>query len=292
MYIGSTLPMDGTFMSEEAIEITSMASLERVLLTLGKSFGGEAIWWRGHADANWRLKPGAFRDGPNDGKDIEEALIRNFRTRAIGRLGHRPIPSSEFEWLLLAQHYGLPTRLLDWTENLLTALYFAVSEKRFQAKSIGADGCIWAISPTVLNEHESNPDFPDNAIKGLIDAEEPTVQAMSMKAFGFSVGAIVRRFPQLDPVVPNRLNFPRVLALASVEMDERIVAQAGRFTIHEPGCGMEELKRNRAYLHKFLVPADYKSELRTLLKLMGIRNWNLFPDLQSLAEGLKEHDFM
>jgi FRG domain len=277
-------------MSEEAI--TSMASLERIVVALEKTFGGETIWWRGHAEANWTLKPGAFRSAVEDGESNETALIDHFRMRAIGRLGHRPKPSSEFEWLLLAQHYGLPTRLLDWTESPLTALYFAVSEKPVEADDIKVDGCLWAISPTLFNEHESNPGFPDMAQKGLIQADEPTVQAMAMRAFGLGTGAIIRRFPHLALNAANRLNLPKMLALASVEMDERIVAQSGRFTIHEPGCGIEDHRGSKAYLHKFLIPAVGKDRILELLKWMGIRKWNLFPDLQSLAEGLKRSDFM
>lgn len=168
----------------------------------------------------------------------------------------------------------------------LTALYFAVCEGN------EVDWCLWAISPTVLNERESNPKFPDKAIKGLIEAGEPTVQAMALKAFGLGVDAILERFPRLEQLGQNRLNSPRVLALSSVEMDERIVAQAGRFTIHEPGCGIECLEGHSSYLHKFLVPAAGKDRLRTLLKWMGIQKWNLFPDLQALAEGLKRSEFM
>jgi hypothetical protein len=54
---------------------------------------------------------------------------------------------------------------------------------------------------------------------------------------------------------------------------------------------LENLPGHEKFLHKFLIPANEKSNLLEFLKLMGIRRWNLFPDLQTLAEGLKNEEF-
>jgi FRG domain-containing protein len=68
----------------------------------------------------------------------ERRLLDEFKRRA--RIFLPSPPSSDWEWLVLAQHFGLPTRLLDWTENPLVALYFAVGDQQQMAN----DGMIYA----------------------------------------------------------------------------------------------------------------------------------------------------
>jgi hypothetical protein len=83
----------------------------------------EPKWFRGEPNINTALMPTLYRDGfaPH-----ENALLQMFRARASGF--HDAVPMREHidQWLFLARHAGLPTRLLDWSESALIALYFAL----------------------------------------------------------------------------------------------------------------------------------------------------------------------
>jgi len=106
-----------------------------------------------------------------------------------------------------------------------------------------------------------------------------------MQAHGFTAEAIRRT---LFPDEPQLRALPTVVALGAAELDERIVAQSGRFTIHAIANEIEELPESTGYLRKFLIPANEKGALNYRLQMMGIRPWNLFPDLQCLAQGLRQ----
>ena len=83
-------------------------------------------YYRGHSNVDYKLKPtiGRFEIKNGTRIDFEQRLLNVFKQWAFPFLSFRP--DNDFEWLLLAQHHSLPTRLLDWSGNALVGLYFAV----------------------------------------------------------------------------------------------------------------------------------------------------------------------
>lgn len=100
--------------------------------------------FRGHSSCFWHLEAGVHRLLKNAKPDLsslinqERRFLNEFKRRA--RIFLQSSPSSDWEWMVLAQHFGLPTRMLDWTENPLVALYFAVKDR----SQMSSDGVLYA----------------------------------------------------------------------------------------------------------------------------------------------------
>jgi len=95
--------------------------------------------FRGHSHPDYQLVPSVGRvdHTSRDRAKYESSLVAMFRRSALPHLV--ATPRNKWEWLSLAQHHGLPTRLLDWTFNPMVALYFAIED------NIDHDAVIFAL---------------------------------------------------------------------------------------------------------------------------------------------------
>ena len=217
----------------------------------------EGIWWRGQPETGLLLKPKIFRDYYSRS---EADLIFNFVQQAPMRYTASKWPTESYNQLLLMQHYGLPTRLLDWSQGFHIALYFAVNEDR-QDKPAS----LWALNPYKLNHVNTTK-------SGIFRPEENEIQEIVNKAFK----------------LPDSHRGDRVIAMSGQEHDLRMLVQWSVFTIHESETEMEKLPSKDEFLREIVIPAEDRIPLRQALKTMGILRSRLFPDLQSLAESLIE----
>lgn len=96
--------------------------------------------FRGHSHSGYQLVPsvGRLRHTSRSRAKLESSLLATFERQALPHL--TSTPRNKWEWLSLAQHHGLPTRLLDWTFNPLVALYFAVED------NLDQDAVIFALN--------------------------------------------------------------------------------------------------------------------------------------------------
>jgi hypothetical protein len=168
------------------------------------------------------------------------------------------------------QHHGCPTRLLDWSDSILVALYFAVMNDIHMRE----DGEIWCLHPGALNLHATG----HFGIEGDDSADVTTLAADATKEFDPS--GEQKSETELLPEYP--------IAIAPSLWFRRGVNQLSRFTIHpKPGQG-RKIEETLSYpnLVRYLIPNRKKQELKDVLCFLGIRPDTMFPDLDGLSHGV------
>jgi hypothetical protein len=112
-------------------------------------------WFRGQRNAKWPLLPSVKR---GYSKQQEQYLTNLFYARARTRYTRCPNDDDYGGWLTLMQHYGLPTRLLDWSHSPLVAAYFA-AKYAFDLGNAGdpSDAAVWALEPHRMNQSQGYP---------------------------------------------------------------------------------------------------------------------------------------
>lgn len=238
--------------------IDTLDTLLQVVTAGAKAFG-TSPWWRGHADAGWELIPGTFRAGRTH--LTEYNMAARFMAKARTRRAVCPDDTDLASWLALMQHYRLPTRLLDWTELPLAALFFAVSELQHK------DGMLWMLNPYSINKTLLGT-------ASLQGARGPQARNFVNQAFA-----------------ANAVSEGRALALLPSETDMRMLLQGSAFTIHDGPSPLEEHPSAKEALVAFSVPTSSKLGLLQHLALLGVRRSTLFPDLDNLALDIATFEF-
>ena len=242
--------------------IRSVSEAVRLAHELHKKLGGVLPWWRGQSDSTWKLEPVISRSEFRN-KGLEKNFLGLFLLGAPSRHSSLPSRDDRAGWLFLARHYGLPTRLLDWTEAPLIALYFAVTP------SEGGDGALWALDPNELN-------YQVMGMRGVFLPEREHVGPLFHRAFS-----------------GEKADSDRIAAVLPFEVDTRILLQLSRFTIHESASPLEELVADTAVVRKIVIPSSSKLPIATELESLGFRHSTIFPDLSTLAKyisGLRFRD--
>ncbi|MDX2221681.1 MAG: FRG domain-containing protein [Rhodospirillaceae bacterium] len=219
----------------------------------------QPVWYRGQGNAEWGLVPTIARE--NGGITAESPLITRFKQNALGLLEDRP--TNEWEWLFVMRHYGVPTRLLDWSESPLVALFFAAT---FEPNR---DGAVWCLLPIELNKDANiRPPHPSE-IPGFGDAEVLNNYLPSSLAK-----------EQTSSLTPAAAIAPR--------NTRRIQAQHGVFTItHRNQMAVERLG-NGQHIWKLVIPASAKQTLVAELSSLNVSQLSLFPELDHVAMHAKE----
>jgi hypothetical protein len=207
-------------------------------------------------------------DPPHGKARLEGYILRNFIRYSRAFLQSAPI--NDWEFLVLAQHHGLPTRLLDWTYSPLVAAHFATTHIEIPSNRV-----IWRLDWQQVHRRFG---FPELALS-IEDLDELFVQNGNFSPW------------RLFDSDPAQNEFACMIEPPS--LSQRIVSQAAVFTL----CSDREasfdqfLTRHNldSALTRLTIPAEDAPRLRDQLDMAGVDERRLFPDLDGLAAQLKRY---
>ena len=278
--------------SDYIYEITSINDVIEIVKNLKKKQNNCELWFRGISNHSYDLKPSLFRQ-----EKSEERII--YYLQAIKPQFFEK--KEDIESLAYLQHYSAPTRLLDWSRNILVSLFFAVSENMNQ------DGKLFILNPALLNKYNSFLEKDPTCLKYRQDSIELLVRtslAFSSNHIEFTYR--MKRKNLYDSIiqdVDNSLNtFNGCIAISAPYNNPRINAQSGAFTIQGGKYKAEKEKWNNLDMSPIFIDKDsnkdkfiteiiilqkHKKNIKEQLDYLSINKSILFPEFEYLVSDMK-----
>lgn len=228
------------------------------------------VWFRGEPDVETCLLPKLYRPRVDGSFHNENKLLQMFRMKAPSfTTASTPARGSTDEWLFLAQHVGLPTRLLDWTENAILALFFALKEEK---------PVVWMLNPMELNAH---------VIRTLTGNEVEPFDEFPLTWFRPEPPAINIGHENIRGAWErNRKGLQLPVAVHPTYLHPRMSAQRSVFTVH--GTQKQSLDKlvPSALISKFEIQPFARQTIYRDLAILGIQEATAYPDLDGLTREL------
>lgn len=326
--------------------IYSIGSLGTVILQIAERLksassnllgnGEHPIWYRGHKSKDYKLLPSImrkFKQYEEKMKDDKEATLfkmlrreyEEFKFRADG--SYEMVDSTGYgdsDYIALMQHYSVASNFLDWTEDALSSLYFAVEEFMDEkAEKVDNDAALYIFSPALYNrvrirmmhEAQKNDRIPMEIEKGIIreiPKEIPNLTAPYNKErydiymLGADQYKDVNIKPLSNEIIMDKAAYYSPMAIYTSRLNKRIQAQNGMFlayNIYTPRSQKEEfdyisLERiQQDYLHKFkndettcpflykvIIQKDKKRDVAKWIKAFGMSKERCYPELSNIGE--------
>lgn len=231
--------------------------------------------YRGLPNVAFKLVTSLQRNCKGQKKNLEPALLRNFTKYAA--IEDPSIEESVWRQLILGQHHGLPTRLLDWTHSPLVALHFAMTEGNYDDMD-KHDCVIWKIDMEEL-------------VGLLPDSYKNKLKENSSAVFSVSqIREITNSLSEYDAAMGDK-------AMAIMEppsIDPRIVNQYSFFSIIPNGIDDIEnfLDKNTNHTIKYVISKDLRWRIRDMLDQLNMSERTVYPGLDGLSKWLGRHYYV
>jgi hypothetical protein len=306
----------------EVVDINTVTKLSEFVEVIANEKSGfderDHIYFRGHASTTYKVEPSIYRD---DNKKILENEEKLYRDLLSTKPHFFDDCGTTLEKLVKMQHYGIPTRLLDLTDNPLIALYFACSSKfdtngevlvfniddekfkYFDSDSVAVVANLskckfdfdisglkrpyktdnWNMVRSKIQGHANGRQIHDDYYNKAVEVFNQYTTVSELVHF-------VREDKPyfLNRIDPKHLMDYSVVVKAKMSID-RMVSQSGAFILF--GINETKEKRSNADVNKedykqkvIIIPAEYKTKIINELKMFNINEATVFGDLDTTAK--------
>lgn len=242
---------------------------------------GDEIFFRGQREKH-ELVPSLLRKDKQYAKPLPKTENNLYCDALVMAAGELARTGNSWETLALLQHYEVPTRLLDWTSSLTSALFFALlrclkcnkaQDCRKLRQSCDGNPVIWVLDPHKMHQRlfPSDPVCDKVAITIGVDPVADYMQEFVLNEAGSN------QWPHTAG--PVFLEIPWTNA--------RMKSQKGFFTFHPDERPLESLIDESGGLVKVLIPKKYRGDIINEFKAVGVNEHDIFTDLVSLANFFK-----
>ena len=261
-------------------EIKSVVDFTKSILEYyQKTKSKKHLFFRGHSKLSYPLIPSVFRNPHYSEKEI----LLDFKQYA-------PEHNIKYDFIYECdkvlcdmQHYGLPTRLLDWTINPLIALYFAcLKSTSSKLDSEAEDGCLFAFNPWEYNKKIINYEIPEN--------HDIHVKTRALLAYGWKFDDIKNymkdKYHKFDI---NENDIMRPISCVSPYTNKRKINQRGCFII--AGTSRDEFddwEVTKMFLEYYLIKKENKNTILKELNLLYINEYSVYPDFHGMSKMIKK----
>lgn len=231
--------------------------------------------YRGLSDINFHLETSLARNCKHKGRILEKSILRNFTKYAS--IEEPGLENSMWRQLIIGQHHGLPTRLLDWTYSPLAALHFATSGEAL-CQMEESDCVVWAIDIEEINS---------------LLPQKYNEELQKESSYLFTVEMMDRVVWQLDEY-DNDMKADAMVLLEPPSIEQRIINQYSYFSVI-PG----DMTDIEAFLEsktvntvKYIIDKSLKWRIRDMLDQLNVNERIIYPGLDGLSSWIKRHYYV
>ena len=276
--------------------VTSIEEYTRDIFSLKENHSDNMMYYRGHSRLNYLLQPGIKRERhwlENESIMYQELLVRC--AQDFSRC------QTHLDYLVEMQHYGLPTRLLDITENPLVALYFACCNNRNDLGEIivlctkpvnvkyAKSDTVALLSALPTLSYDEQEDLYQLCTNGIRERDDEEYRRLAGKL----AAEVKSRNPAFEPRIRKDDLLGHVFVIP-VRNNQRIIKQEGSFIV----CGLDGEYDEYYFLDslrcrddkdkRIIFVVEEKNKILEELDVLSINRASLFPEIDDVAEYIRE----